>query len=101
LLHGAAEDDATDALLIELVASKRSGSSPARILRRFQEALMPVVTHQTLFWPTPSTWAELLSTWLVQSFISEDDNVYGADTEQWTLLGWLYWMKPAERTWFW
>jgi hypothetical protein len=107
---GAQPGDRPLGTLIELNAME--------VLSKAREVLRAVVMNNDP-WPADDQWRQLLPTWFVDRCAPEQTKGEAAEwlarwrklppaekaraTEErgWSLLDWLYWLRPAERQWFW
>jgi len=101
--------------IVEVVAS---AVAPELLLQRCREVLGVVIDHQAGDWPDVSRWRELLPSWFVEDCVDEspeetdrwlewwrslprEQQVEAEQARAWSLEGWLYWLEPSERQWFW
>jgi hypothetical protein len=81
--------------------------------------LRAVLDHAGPSWPSLSEWRQVLPTWFVESSAPEqsrdeaerwlgwwrslpaEEQALVTRAQRWTLAGWLYWLEPSERQWFW
>lgn len=106
----------TAVALTDVVAE---GADPQVILGRCREVLMTILDYPESAWPGSEEWARLLPAWFVAASspqqtraeteewlarwrsLSPADKARAESEQPWTLDDWLFWMNPAERTWYW
>lgn len=95
-------------------------SDALAILQLAKTVLLIVNNHSIGQWPSLECWKKILPIKFVSSFLPEqtqrerlesqikwDGLTYeeklkdAAQDERWTLSGWLSWLEPTERMWFW
>ena len=75
-------------------------SGTAGVLLRSQEALGIVLERGAGDWPSVEEWARLLPGWFVEACL-DDALVQNCILDRWSLRGWLHWLRPENRRWFW
>lgn len=95
--------------LVELFATTPGDASG--LLERARTVLDSVLNVEGSPWPDMARWVEILPGWFIEACAPEEAND-GTErppdkqreaslTDRWTLSGWLYWLAPAERQWYW
>jgi hypothetical protein len=94
-------------------------ADPELVLDRVRSVLEVVLVNSEGDWPSLSHWEVLLPEWFVLACAPEPtaeeadrwldwwqslpgpQRSEAAAAKPWTLSGWLYWLEPSNRTWFW
>jgi len=102
-----------------VVFEAQCASSANEVHEKVREVLQVVLSQSGDHWPTLSTWKELLPSWFVVACAPEktledqerwlqwfknlpsDEQSLVQNQAPWTLAGWLYWLQPENRSWFW
>jgi hypothetical protein len=97
----------------------RGGVDACEVLDRARVVLFEVLRHSGPVWPTIEEWRSYLPPWFVTACAPEmsredaerwrewrrglgpADRARAESDRGWTLTGWLYWLTPSERQWFW
>jgi hypothetical protein len=115
IASGPAPGERPDDVLIDLQV--RAPGRADDVLRRARTVLTNVLEHIDER-PTSEAWRRLLPEWFVQRFVPErtqdeaerwldwwrtlsPEEKARAQEQSWTLLDWLYWFEPEQRTWSW
>lgn len=96
----------------------RCQGDPTEILERVKSVLK-TVNHHSCVWPPDHTWPTLLPVWFTAKCraeetpeesenwlarwrqLSDADKRKAEEARGYSLRGWLYWMNPDNRQWFW
>ncbi len=97
----------------------RCAGDAREVLDRARNVLTEVSRAALGPWPSDSAWQEMLPDWFVGECSTEETRERAEEwlswwrglpaekqakverEERWTLAGWLYWLRPENRTWFW
>ena len=89
------------------------------VLRKTKEVLEVVLAHDKDDWPPDADWGTLLPEWFVSACAKEqsqeeaeaslkrwqslprEEQGREEDERCWTVDGWMYWMHPDNRQWYW
>lgn len=75
-------------------------AGPEHLGERCREVLEVVLRHSLDGWPELEEWRRLLPGWFVDACL-DDSQVDNCVLDQWSLRGWLHWLRPENRRWFW
>jgi len=89
------------------------------VLQRCREVLREITSHSGEVWPTLTEWQSILPQWFIAECAAEETNEakekwltwwrtlppeqqsIATKARKWSLNGWLYWLHPDNRQWFW
>ena len=116
-LDSMSADDVPNSLGLVELRAVAPGHAPD-VLARVHEVIRVVLVH-TPSWPDLAKWRTLLPNWFLKRFAGEEsqeeaeqwlqwwhsladiERAAAAERSGWSLSGWLYWMQPQQRMWFW
>lgn len=75
-------------------------AAPGADLDRAREVMVLVLEHSTGEWPSLERWMEVLPAWFVDACL-DDALVQSCILDRWSLRGWLHWLRPENRKWYW
>ena len=97
----------------------RSNGNAARVLDGAKQVLLAVLEHAGPPWPSLEEWRAVLPDWFVEGCAPEmspaeaeqwltlwrslppEEQARATRERRWALAGWLYWLEPAQREWYW
>jgi len=89
------------------------------VLERCREVLSRVLSHDESLWPSDREWPRLLPSWFVAECgpeltkrqakhemkrsrrLSREEMIREEARARWSVLSWIYWFMPEERSWWW
>lgn len=72
----------------------------APILESCREVMAAVLEHSEGEWPSLEEWKSILPRWFVDACL-DDALVQSCVLDKWSLRGWLHWLRPENRKWYW
>lgn len=74
--------------------------SPSSVLERSRSVLGAVLERSAGEWPDLEEWTAILPGWFTAACL-DDALVRNCILDRWSLRGWLHWLRPENRRWFW
>lgn len=83
------------------------------VLNRCKEVIKIILKNTDDIWPELDKWRNILPVWFIEQFSPEITKKEAEKRiqiplrqrmktdDEWTLSGWLYWLQPENRQWYW
>ena len=70
------------------------------VLAHCREVLALILERSAGEWPSLEAWSGILPAWFTTACL-DDSEVQNCVLDRWSLRGWLHWLRPENRRWFW